>query len=96
MILSTSSAKTSVLTPSFVRKMLWCENIQNIIDNLGTQNIKRIRVGIGESEFDTIDYVLSKPTKDEKPLIQEAVENAAEALKDILKMNFDKAMTKYN
>ena len=32
MILSTSSAKTSVLTPSFVRKILWCENIQNIMD----------------------------------------------------------------
>ena len=72
------------------------KGIQNIIDNLGTQEIKRIRVGIGEPEFDTIDFVLSKPTKDEKPLIQEAIENAAEALKDILKMNFDKAMTKYN
>ena len=72
------------------------KGIQNIIDNLGTQDIKRIRVGIGEPEFDSIDYVLSKPTKDEKPLIQEAIETAADALKDILKMNFDKAMTKYN
>ena len=72
------------------------KGIQNIIDNLGTQDIKRIRVGIGEPEFDPIDYVLSKPTKDEKPLIQEAIEHAADALKDILKMNFDKAMTKYN
>ena len=72
------------------------KGMQNIIDNLGTQDIKRIRVGIGEPEFDSIDYVLSKPTKDEKPLLQEAIENAADALKDILKMNFDKAMTKYN
>ena len=72
------------------------KGMQNIIENLGTQDIKRIRVGIGEPQFDTIDYVLSKPTKDEKPLIEEAIENASNALKDILRMNFDKAMTKYN
>ena len=72
------------------------KGIQNIIDNLGTQDIKRIRVGIGQPIFDSIDFVLSKPTKEEKPLVEEAIENAAEALKDILKMDFDKAMTKYN
>ena len=72
------------------------KGMQNIIDNLGTQEIKRVRVGIGEPVFDTIDYVLSKPTKDEKPLIEEAIKNASDTLKDILKMNFDKAMTKYN
>ena len=72
------------------------KGIQNIIDNLGTQDIKRIRVGIGQPIFDSIDFVLSKPTKEEKPLVEEAIENAAEALKDILKIDFDKAMTKYN
>ena len=72
------------------------KGIQNIIDNLGTQEIKRIRVGIGEPEFDSIDYVLSKPTKDEKPLIDEAIEKAADAIRNLLKMNFDKGMTTYN
>ena len=72
------------------------KGMQNIIDNLGTSDIKRVRVGIGEPTYDTIDYVLSKPTKDEKPLIEEAIESASNALIDILKMNFDKAMTKYN
>lgn len=72
------------------------KGIQNIIDNLGSQEIKRIRVGIGEPTYDTIDYVLSKPTKEERVLIDEAIVNSANAIKDILKDNFDKAMTKYN
>ena len=72
------------------------KGMQNIIEQLGTENIKRIRIGIGEPTYDTIDYVLSKPLKDEKPLLEEAINKACEAIIDILKMNFDKAMTKYN
>ena len=72
------------------------KGMQNIIEHLGTEDIKRIRVGIGEPTYDTIDYVLSKPLKEERILIDGAINNAAEALKDILKMNFDKAMSKYN
>ena len=72
------------------------KGMQNIIDQLGTEEIKRIRIGIGESTDDTIDYVLSKPLKDERPLIDEAIKNAVEALKEILKENFDKAMNNFN
>ena len=70
--------------------------IQNIIENLGTENIKRIRIGIGKPTFDTIDYVLGKPLKEERPLIDEAINKATEALKEILKHNFDSAMNKFN
>ena len=72
------------------------KGMQNIIEQLGTEEIKRIRIGIGESTDDTIDYVLSKPLKEEKPLIDEAIKNAVEALKEILKSNFEKAMTNFN
>ena len=72
------------------------KGMQNIIDNLGSNIIKRIRIGIGEPTYDTIDYVLSKPLKDEKPLIDEAIQDAAEALKEILKNNFEKAMQRFN
>ncbi len=72
------------------------KGMQNIIDQLGTEEIKRIRIGIGESLDDTIDYVLSKPLKEERPLIDEAIKNAVEALKEILKNNFEKAMTNFN
>ncbi len=72
------------------------KGMQNIIDNLHSENIKRIRVGIGEPTYDTIDYVLSKPLKEERELIDQAIENAANAIKEYLKNNFDIAMTKYN
>ena len=73
------------------------KGMQNIIELCKTQNIKRIRVGIGEpGEWDTVDYVLSKPLKEEKPLIEEAINNACDALKEALKTDFDRAMNKYN
>ena len=73
------------------------KGMQNIIDCLSSEQIKRIRIGIGEpGEWDNVDYVLSKPLKDEKPLIDEAIENAADALKEMLKSDFDRAMNKFN
>ena len=72
------------------------KGIQNIIEHLGTQEIKRIRIGIGKPIYDTIDYVLSKPLKDERELIDQAINTAVDALKEILKNNFDSAMNKFN
>ena len=73
------------------------KGMQNIIDCLSTDKIKRIRIGIGEpGEWDTVDYVLSKPLKDEQPLIDQAIENTVEALKEDLRSDFDRAMNKYN
>ena len=73
------------------------KGMQNIIDLLGTDEIKRIRIGIGEpKEDDTIDYVLSKPIKEERELIEPAIENAVQALKEILKSNFERAMNRFN
>ena len=72
------------------------KGMQNIIDNLGTQNIKRIRIGTGEPTFDTIDYVLGKPTKDELPLLEKAVDRSVGALKEYLNHDFQNAMSKYN
>ena len=73
------------------------KGMQNIIDCLSTEQIKRIRIGIGEpGDNDNIDYVLSKPLKDEMPVIEEAIANAVRALKEMLKSDFDRAMNKYN
>lgn len=74
------------------------KGMQNIIDNLNTDKIKRIRIGIGEpEENDNIDYVLSKPIKEERELIDAAIKNAIEAIKEILKSdNFERAMNKFN
>lgn len=70
--------------------------IKSIISFLKTEEFKRIRVGIGKPTINTIDFVLSKPGKEEKVLIDEAKEKAVLAIKEYLKENFDKAMTKFN
>ncbi len=72
------------------------KGMQNIIDNLGSSNIKRIRIGIGEPKFDTIDYVLGKPDKDDAPKIEKAIDRAVSALKEYLNHDFQNAMSKYN
>ena len=72
------------------------KGMQNIIDQLGTDKIKRIRVGIGEPQDDAVDYVLSKPMKDEVPLIEDALNRVKDALVTYLKRDFAVAMNNYN
>ncbi len=73
------------------------KGIQNIIDQLSTEEIKRIRIGIGEPEFNAIDYVLGKPKGDEEKALISGIEKAANAIKDyILLDDFTKVMNKYN
>ena len=72
------------------------KGMQNIIECLGSSNIKRIRVGIGEPRFNVIDYVLGKPQGDEKIKIDEAINKAALAIREYLLYGFEKAMNKFN
>lgn len=72
------------------------KGMQNIIDCLGTDQIKRIRVGIGEPKFDVVDYVLGKPSGEEKELIDEAIERASFAIREFLNHTFQSAMSKFN
>lgn len=72
------------------------KGIQNIIECLSSDKIKRIRIGIGEPLDNAIDYVLGKPTKEEAPLIEDAIKRASEAIKEAMKSSFEKAMTMYN
>lgn len=72
------------------------KGIQNIIDNLQTEEIKRIRIGIGEPPFDGVDYVLSKPSKEEEILIKEAISRAALAIKEYIKYGISAAISKYS
>ena len=71
--------------------------IKSIIEAIGTEEFKRIKIGIGRPPFNnTIDYVLHQPGKDEEEAIYTAQKNAVDALKLSLKESFNKAMTIYN
>ena len=72
------------------------KGLQNIIDQLGTNEFKRVRVGIGEPDKDAVDYVLESPQGDETILIEQAIDQAVEAIKETLKSSFEVAMTKFN
>ena len=69
----------------------------NIIDLLGSKDIKRIRIGISNNKLiDTKDYVLGKFSKEEKEIFEESSNKAAEAVIYSLDHNFDETMSKYN
>jgi PTH1 family peptidyl-tRNA hydrolase len=73
------------------------KGMQSVIDQFGTDSIKRIRIGIGEPPHkDAIDYVLGKPKGDDLALIDESTDNAAKALRDIEIKGFAYAMSTYN
>lgn len=72
------------------------KGIKNIIDNLKTEKIKRIRIGVGKAPYSVIDYVLERPSKDQQVLIDQAIIKACGAIDDMIKNGFDHAMCNFN
>ncbi len=73
------------------------KGIQNIIDLTGTQDIKRIRVGIGENKtIDTKDYVLGEVPKEDKEVFLASIDRASEALDYYRNHSFIEVMNKFN
>ena len=72
--------------------------IKNIIAHLGTQVFPRIRIGVGEKPkgWDLADYVLGRFSKEEEPVVREALEEAAKACSEIITEDVTSAMNKYN
>lgn len=70
--------------------------IKSIIENIKTEEFKRIRIGTGKPLYNVVDYVLGKPKGEELLLVQEAQKNAVDAIKVAIKESFNKAMTIYN
>lgn len=72
------------------------KGMQNIIDNLKTQEIKRIRIGIGEPIDNSIDWVLGKPFGEDVNNINSAIDRAIKAIREFLIHDFQNAMSKFN
>ena len=72
--------------------------IKNIIACLGTEKFKRIKIGVGQKpdNYDLIDFVLGHFSKEDRILVEDAFERAAEAAKLVISDQFDKAMNQYN
>ena len=73
--------------------------LKNIIAHLGTDQFPRIKIGVGipqQEGYDTVDWVIGKPTgEDEKALIA-ALDRAVEAVPYVMDNGVEKAMNRFN
>lgn len=73
------------------------KGIQNIIDQFGSNEFKRLKVGISKVEAkDTIDYVLGRFGKTEMNVLNEFLEESYEMIRDFCEMTFENLMSRYN
>ena len=73
------------------------KGIESIIQNIGTREFIRVKVGIGRDPFvPTEKYVLSRFRKDEMPVIKEAIAKAAESVHSIIIDGVERAMNRFN
>ncbi len=72
--------------------------MKSIIDVLGTEDIARMRIGIGPKpqEMRLAEYVLSEFTDEELVVLHKVLTTACEAFEVIIKDGIDKAMSLYN
>ncbi len=73
------------------------KGMQSIIQALGSQEFVRLRVGIDRPAGDDVmDYVLGNFSADERPLVEAARQQVAEALLCLLAEGLERAMNRFN
>ena len=76
------------------------KGLQSVLDCFGTSEIPRMRLGVRGENFqpsEPIDsYVLSRFSKKERPVIDEAIASSAEALEVFVAEGIDAAMNRFN
>ncbi len=73
--------------------------MQSIIDELGSAEFIRLRIGIGRSEDekdDVVDFVLTPFSGNEKEVIEKAIRRAGDALDAIASDGLERAMNRFN
>lgn len=70
--------------------------LTSIIRGLGSQEFPRVRVGIGSPGRDMINHVLSRFNRQERIIVKDAVDDAADAVEMILSEGIECAMNQFN
>ena len=72
--------------------------LESCLATLGTEQVARLRIGVGVDPLphDLHDFVLSRFASSERPVIQQAVEQAVEACEMWMKDGIEVAMNRYN
>ncbi len=72
------------------------KGVKSIIESLGTEEIPRIRIGIGPKLTDAVEFVLGRFTNDELKIMDKIINLCVEATITIAKEGIKTAMNKYN
>lgn len=71
--------------------------LADIIARLGSDAFARCRIGIGDCPgAESVDYVLGRPKPEERPLLNEAIVRARDAVLCWLESGIDRAMNEFN
>jgi len=71
--------------------------LESIIVQFGTEEIPRLRIGIGAAPREgSVDYVLSRFFEEEKPLVRSTIDGAVEAVKCAVDNGLVSAMNNFN
>jgi peptidyl-tRNA hydrolase, PTH1 family len=71
--------------------------LESIIMQFGTEEIARMRIGIGEAPREgSVDYVLSRFFEEEKPVVRSTIDRAVEAVKYAIDNGLVSAMNTFN
>lgn len=69
--------------------------MRSISQHIGDE-FARIRIGIGKDKENLINFVLSKPSKQDQTILNDTITNAAKAIDMIVEHGIDKSMQEYN
>ena len=74
------------------------KGMKSVIEQLGTQDIVRLRVGIGPKpeKIDLVNFVLGKFTPAEETVLVPVVERAVKALEILFTKGLERAMSEIN
>ncbi len=72
--------------------------MKSIVEQLGSQNFPRLRVGIGQPPegWDIVSYVLGRFTQNEENALLDICDNVADAIGIVLREGIVAAMNRYN
>ncbi len=70
--------------------------MESIIQELGTRDFSRIRIGIGRDSGDLKDYVLGEVFSFRKKIIEEAIKMSLDAVFTLIDKGIDEAMLLFN
>lgn len=72
------------------------KGLQSIIEALNTEDIPRLRIGVGDQFEDAVDHVLSSFTRKERKLLPDITDFAADAAETFIVNGIAKAMNGFN